>query len=350
MRQQANVGFAHWSHDVGGFRGDPTDEEYVRWTQAAALWPIYRSHGKKGTERRYWVYPSYAIMKESLILRTVISPYVYTSAWAAHTSGVGAVHSMYIDYSAEHDAFSSVCDLQFMHGADLIVRPVVETIRGRANGRAAVRLWLPPSKYGWAEWNSSTVAEATRGGGSAHVSVSAALRDLPMFARIGAALPTLPLDSLTVMRDDSLVWTLIGSGRALRAEDGAATVIDGSGVLYIDDGDTTQYEDGVYATQSLAWRYAHTVSSSSSADTSTSSLSVNIDAAVSSGGFEVSAAKRTVAIDLRGLGSRTLPLPSKDATCTASSTHQLARPIGTVTCVLNTQLASTESFNFVLSW
>ena len=44
----ANVGFAHWSHDVGGFKGNPTDEAYVRWTQAAALWPIYRSHGTKG--------------------------------------------------------------------------------------------------------------------------------------------------------------------------------------------------------------------------------------------------------------------------------------------------------------
>ena len=45
----ANVGFAHWSHDVGGFKGNPTDEEYVRWTQAAALWPIFRSHGTKGS-------------------------------------------------------------------------------------------------------------------------------------------------------------------------------------------------------------------------------------------------------------------------------------------------------------
>jgi len=340
-KMAANIGFAHWSHDVGGFRGDPTDEEYVRWTQAAALWPIYRSHGKKGTERRYWAYPSYAIMKESLILRTVISPYVYTSAWAAHMSGVGAVHSMYIDHPTENDAFGPVCDLQFMHGADLIVRPVVETLNGTAGGRVTVPLWLPPSKYGWAEWNSSAVAEATKGGYSAHVSVSAALRDLPMFARIGAALPTLPLDSLSVMRNDSLVWTLIGSGRATRAKDRVATAIDGSGVLYIDDGDTTEYENGTYATQALGWRYESAPSAS---------LSVNIGAAVSNGGFKVSSVKRTVAIDLRGVGGGALPLPSKDATCTASATHQLARPIGTVTCVLNAQLASTESFSFVLSW
>ena len=143
------------------------------------------------------------------------------------------------------------------------------------------------------------------------------------------------------MRNDSLVWTLIGSGRATRAKDRVATAIDGSGVLYIDDGDTTEYENGTYATQALGWRYESAPSAS---------LSVNIGAAVSNGGFKVSSVKRTVAIDLRGVGGGALPLPSKDATCTASATHQLARPIGTVTCVLNAQLASTESFSFVLSW
>ena len=29
----ANVGMAHWSHDIGGFHGDPSPELYLRWSQ-----------------------------------------------------------------------------------------------------------------------------------------------------------------------------------------------------------------------------------------------------------------------------------------------------------------------------
>merc|ERR1712151_1071730 len=68
-RTSANIAFAHWSHDIGGFRGDPTDELYVRWTQFGALSPLYRSHGKVGTLRRYWKYQSFPLMKQSLVLR-----------------------------------------------------------------------------------------------------------------------------------------------------------------------------------------------------------------------------------------------------------------------------------------
>lgn len=50
----SNVLFAHWSHDIGGFNGDPTAEMYARWAQFGIVSPIWRSHGTKGSERRYW--------------------------------------------------------------------------------------------------------------------------------------------------------------------------------------------------------------------------------------------------------------------------------------------------------
>ena len=103
----ANIGFAHWSHDIGGFSGNPTDELYVRWTQFGALSPLYRSHGTYGRDRMYWHYPSFALMKQSLQLRATLAPYVYTSAWRATHSGVGAVHSLYIDHPSLAEAYDT---------------------------------------------------------------------------------------------------------------------------------------------------------------------------------------------------------------------------------------------------
>ena len=149
------MGFAHWSHDVGGFKGDPSPsfayslpmhpvhtrmdrvaslppcrlygaviprapplgpgraltlpcgwnnagpELYLRWTQFGALSPLYRSHGTKGSNRAYWS-PAYAsvfsLIQQSLALRLALVPYLYTSARQAHDSGMAAVHSLYLDW------------------------------------------------------------------------------------------------------------------------------------------------------------------------------------------------------------------------------------------------------------
>ena len=38
-------GLAYWSHDIGGFWGDPTPELYVRWAQLGFLSALSRYHG-----------------------------------------------------------------------------------------------------------------------------------------------------------------------------------------------------------------------------------------------------------------------------------------------------------------
>ena len=76
--------------------------------------------------RDYWD-PRYAavfpLMRQSLALRLALVPYIYTAARQAHESGVAAVHSLYVDWPAEQAAYSQ--PLSFMHGRDLLVRPVV---------------------------------------------------------------------------------------------------------------------------------------------------------------------------------------------------------------------------------
>ena len=56
----ANVGYAYWSHDIGGHMPGAVDPElYTRWVQFGAFSPILRTHTTKNpdAERRIWAYP-----------------------------------------------------------------------------------------------------------------------------------------------------------------------------------------------------------------------------------------------------------------------------------------------------
>jgi alpha-glucosidase (family GH31 glycosyl hydrolase) len=56
----ANVGYAYWSHDIGGHMPSAVDPElYTRWIQFGAFSPILRTHTNKNpdSERRIWAYP-----------------------------------------------------------------------------------------------------------------------------------------------------------------------------------------------------------------------------------------------------------------------------------------------------
>ena len=56
----ANVGYAFWSHDIGGHMPGAVDPElYTRWIQFGTFSPILRTHTTKNpdSERRIWAYP-----------------------------------------------------------------------------------------------------------------------------------------------------------------------------------------------------------------------------------------------------------------------------------------------------
>ena len=56
----ANVGYAYWSHDIGGHMPGAVEPElFTRWVQFGAFSPILRTHTTKNpeSERRIWAYP-----------------------------------------------------------------------------------------------------------------------------------------------------------------------------------------------------------------------------------------------------------------------------------------------------
>ena len=99
----ANVGYAYWSHDIGGHMPGAVDPElFTRWVQFGAFSPILRTHTTKNpdSERRIWAYPEpySGILRAAFQLRYAIQPYVYTEARKTYDTGVAFLHPLYYDW------------------------------------------------------------------------------------------------------------------------------------------------------------------------------------------------------------------------------------------------------------
>ena len=80
----SNVGYGYWGHDLGGHQQSGADnpELYLRWMQYGVFSPIFRTHATKASniERRIWKFPNFPQLRETVVLRYALFPYIYTCA------------------------------------------------------------------------------------------------------------------------------------------------------------------------------------------------------------------------------------------------------------------------------
>ena len=85
--------------DVGGFTGDPEEELFVRFFEAAALLPFCRGHAEKGTRRKEpWAFGERALseIRAALELRMRMLPTLYTLCAEASTSGLPVARPLFL--------------------------------------------------------------------------------------------------------------------------------------------------------------------------------------------------------------------------------------------------------------
>jgi len=160
-------GLAYWSHDMGGFWGDPSPELFVRWSQAGFLSALSRFHG--ATPREPWRYGDDAlrIFRQYARLRSRLVPYVVSYGWQASEDGVPLMRPMVMEFPDDPAGYAF--DLQYCLGRELLVSPVV-----RADGM--VTTYLPRGK--WTDWWTGTVHE-----GPTTIRRQVPLEELPIYVR-----------------------------------------------------------------------------------------------------------------------------------------------------------------------
>jgi hypothetical protein len=231
----ANVGF-FWSHDLGGFSGQPEPELFVRWIQWGAFSNMLRTHcdGKAaGFTRDIWDYPHqyYTIMRDAFLLRSKLIPYIYTQHFIGYLTGSGLLKPMYLLYPEDDNAYKY--QGQYMFGTDMFVSPVVTP--SKSSNITLQTVWIPPGS--WVEYSSGEVFQ-----GPSVQQRYYALDEIPIFVVAGAILPT---------RSDIDTPT-IGSAQQipsiLRFEVISPMNTKSSAVVIEDDGITTSYQNDAYAT------------------------------------------------------------------------------------------------------
>ena len=183
----ANVGYAYWSHDIGGhLPGVVPPELYTRWIQFGIFSPILRTHTSKnaGSERRIWAYPEpYSdIMRAAFNLRYAMESYGYTEGRRTYDTGVAFLRPLYYDWPESPESYEA--NGEYLFGENMLVAPVVQPV-DPASGLATEHVWLPPGD--WIEWSSGRHLH-----GPTSVDRSYAIEELPVFLKAGSILPMQP--------------------------------------------------------------------------------------------------------------------------------------------------------------
>ena len=118
-----SCGFAFWSHDIGGFEGNPPPAVYKRWIQFGLLSSHSRLHGSS-SYRVPWLVDeeSCDVLREFTRLKHRLMPYLYAKAIEACETGVPVMRSMVLEHP--HDPACTSLDRQYHLGESLLVAPV----------------------------------------------------------------------------------------------------------------------------------------------------------------------------------------------------------------------------------
>ena len=229
----ANVGYAYWSHDIGGHMPGAVEPElFTRWVQFGSFSPILRTHTTKNpdSERRIWAYPEpySAILRSTFQMRYALQPYLYTEARRTYDTGVAFFHPLYYDWPEEEAAYTSKGEYRF--GDQMLVAPVT-VAADKVSGLATEKVWVPKGE--WIEW--PTGKHFT---GPAIVERSFAIDQVPVYLKAGAIVPMQPPMRYTGEKPvDPLivnVWPLAPGTTSTYS-------------VYEDSGVAVEYQRGVFA-------------------------------------------------------------------------------------------------------
>ncbi|RYP82463.1 hypothetical protein DL770_005576 [Monosporascus sp. CRB-9-2] len=145
----SNIGYGWWSHDISGhMQGYRDDELSARWVQFGAFSPVLRLHSSNSpwNSKEPWRYrkESEESIKHFMQLRHRFVPYIYTMNVLSASCDEPLVQPLYWAHPGREEAYQK--PNEYFFGSSLVVAPVVRP-RDRRTNRAAVDVWVPPSRH-----------------------------------------------------------------------------------------------------------------------------------------------------------------------------------------------------------
>ncbi|MEW5859925.1 MAG: glycoside hydrolase family 31 protein [Cyanobacteriota bacterium] len=170
-------GIPYTGPDIGGFKGNPSDELYLRWFQMASFLTFCRTHSANNVKPRTpWSYGGsvLSIVREFLRLRYRLIPYFYTLAWEATQTGHPPIRPLF--WSDPDDERLWGVDDAFSVGDALLVCPIVEEGVRERNA-------ILPKGHWYNFWDDALLE------GAREVNLEAPLEQIPLLVKAGSILP-----------------------------------------------------------------------------------------------------------------------------------------------------------------
>nr|XP_031528761.1 neutral alpha-glucosidase C isoform X1 [Vicugna pacos] len=216
------TGISFCGADVGGFIGNPEAELLVRWYQAGAYQPFFRSHATKNTRRREpWLFGEEhtRLIREAIRERYALLPYWYSLFYFAHVASQPIMRPLWIEFPGELETFG--VEDEYMLGSALLVHPVTEP------KATVVDVFLPGSNEVW--YDSKTFSHWK---GACTVKIPVSLDTIPVFQRGGSVVPI----KTTIGKSTGCMTDSPYGLRVALSTKGSAV-----GEVYLDDGHSFQY-------------------------------------------------------------------------------------------------------------
>ena len=180
----ANIGYACWSHDIGGHMHGKTDPELtVRWVQFGAFSSVLRLHSSCNPfiHKEPWTFPpeEAEVIRSFLRLRHRLVPWLYSQGLRCSEQGDMPLRPMYFDNPGDWAAYGARD--QYMLGDCMTVRPVTEALDGETR-LAAAKVFLPEGM-----WTDFFTGDRYRGGRT--LTMYRPLAGIPVLISAGGILP-----------------------------------------------------------------------------------------------------------------------------------------------------------------
>lgn len=237
------AGLPWWTYDAGGFfrPGDQYTnagyiERLIRWVQVGTFLPLMRVHGYM-SDTEPWNYGDDAkrIITDFIRLRYRLMPYIYSEAAQVSLDGSTIMRPYIFDFPQDDEALMQ--EGSYMFGHSILVSPVLEA------GASECKVYLPENEGGWYDW---WTGEKTEGGQYVRAKVN--IEKIPVYIKGGSIVPLGGEKQFVAQKTDDPVTVKIYPGA------------DASFVLYEDEGDNYNYEDGAYSLIGMEWNEAqHTL-------------------------------------------------------------------------------------------
>ena len=118
---------------------------------------------------------AYALIKDVLLLRERLRPYIMEQMRLAHEKGIPPMRPLFFDFPGDETSWA--VEDQFMFGPDVLVAPVLY------EGARSREVYLPAGTT----WTDAWTNEALDGG--QRITADAPLERIPLYLRAGKSLP-----------------------------------------------------------------------------------------------------------------------------------------------------------------